>query len=82
MRAGEDIFVSKAILSIFQVPLSHEGLSRQNVWERSSENSPGFCVMEEELKMRTEESLNLLLVGVLWATSNNEEEAPHLYLGL
>lgn len=76
MRAGEGIFVSKVILSIFQVPLSHEGLSRQTVWERSSENSPGFCVMEEELKMRTEESLNLLLVGVLWETSSNDEDAP------
>lgn len=64
MRAGrKDIFVSKMILSIFQVPLSHEGLSRQNVWERSSENRQGFCVMEEELKMRTEESFKPIFGG-------------------
>lgn len=38
----------------FRVPSPHEGLSRQNVWERNLESGPWFCVME-----------NLLLVEVL-----------------
>lgn len=58
---GKIFFVSSMILSIFQafffpLPdegfffLPDEGLSRQNVWERSLENSPGFYVMEERRK--------------------------------
>lgn len=51
---GKIFFVSSMILGIFQAffffPLPDEGLSRQNVWERSSENSPGFYVMEERRK--------------------------------